>query len=494
MAASRDPRIKSRPPPTNIGTGLFGRLLQRTRSKKEQKQQIYEEDLTPNKISEVLEPNSQASAPVAQIPPRTGHLATRAPTATDMGAPMTYHQQPGPMLKKRTSIRDRFRTLAKDAPAPTPEKPRTAYVPTHAAADFSRLAVTPRPMSRQQQRQSYDEPRAVPQYAMEPPEPTTVHGTEDEFPNPAGPRHISQRALETLDENEPVQATSAHELVEQRVPEIDAPQPVSSFRDSRQQPENHAAISDTGSPSSNHTTSLPPHVRERPDQDRIEGARSEKDAQQFSDYELFVARAEERERAHREHLLRTLSLRQYPRPEPEANQYHPRNSATYTADSAVVAEASGPLRKGWEGRMSGLDSGIGSKSSSQQGEAPKLQPEEPAARVSNAGERGHRKRASWTPSFGAGGRDAERRLERGSDSVPELDEGYRPEAAHHGSYTTSRNIASSHGERSYSAQQPRTLRRQTSIKQKLGAYIKPARPTTRYEEPDLTRGRSKRVT
>jgi hypothetical protein len=235
-------------------------------------------------------------------------------------------------------------------------------------------------------------------------------------------------------------------------------------------------------------------VHEIPEYNRIVEERSEKDAQQISDYELFLARAEERERTHREHLLRTLSQRQYPRPEPEANQYHPRNSATYTADSAVVAEVTGPLRKGWEGKASGLDSGIGSKSSSQRGEGPKLQSEEPATRASNTGERVHRKRASWTPSFGAGGKDAERKLERGSDAVPELDEGYRPEEPHQGTYTTSRDNTSAYAERSHAAQQPRTLKRQTSIKQKLGAYIKPARPPTRYEEPELTRGKSKRVT
>ncbi|OIW32008.1 hypothetical protein CONLIGDRAFT_249597 [Coniochaeta ligniaria NRRL 30616] len=477
MATHRDSRIKSRPPPTDNGTngtGIFSRLLQRTKSKKGRKQADNEDHYTTNTNSEVPEPSFHAPATVPLItPPQTDRQATSAPPASTMGAPIVHQQQPPPMLKKRPSIRDRFRSLAKDAPTPTPEpgKQRIVYVPTHAAADFSRLALTPRPMSRQQQRHSYDEPWTAPQHASEPLTPIAAHPAEEEPQNPAGPRHVSQRALETLDENEPVQGTSAQGQIERHVPEIDAPH-------------------EKEGPSPNNTKSLPARVHETPGHDRIEKARSEKEAQQLSDYELFLARAEERERAHREHLLRTLSQRQYPRPEPEVNQYHPRNSATYTADSAVVAEASGLRRKGWEGRMSGLDSGIGSKSSSQ-GDGAKLQSEEPTSRGSNTGERGHRKRASWTPSFGAGGRDAERKLERGSDVVPELDEGYRPDEAQQ--YTTSRNNTSSFAERSYAAQQPRTLKRQTSMKQKLGAYIKPARPPTRYQEPELTRGKSKRV-
>ena len=129
---------------------------------------------------------------------------------------------------------------------------------------------------------------------------------------------------------------------------------------------------------------------------------------------------------------------------------------------------------------SGLDSGIGSKSSSAQGSSSK---DEPARRASNTWDRGHRKRASWTPSFGAGGGgDAERKPEEeGDDVVPELYEGY-----------TTRNLATSYGEGTYGGQQqqPRTLKRQISIKQKLGAYIKPARPPSRYGEPELTRSQS----
>jgi hypothetical protein len=155
-------------------------------------------------------------------------------------------------------------------------------------------------------------------------------------------------------------------------------------------------------------------------------------------------------------------------------------------------------RRVWEGRLSGgLDSGIGSKSSSQQTK-PQSAAEEPTSAAAATGtrggssnaagwERGHRKHNSWTPSFGAGGgRDAERRLERGgADVLPEEGEPYQ--------YTTYGGGAGAAATSGYAARQPRTLRRQTSIKQKLGEYIKPSKPSvTRYEESELTRRTSLR--
>ncbi|KAJ9158138.1 hypothetical protein NKR19_g3612 [Coniochaeta hoffmannii] len=430
-----------------------------------------------------------------------------------MGFPAVHHQQPAPLLRKKASIRDRFRSLARESPSPSPtpipqpEKKRAVYVPKHAAADFSRLALSPRPVSRQQQRFSfsYDEPRDSLQEASEEAIPIAAEPSEGETHSPPGPRHHAQRGLETLDENAPARVRGRKG---EPIPETDAVQPGSG--NPRQQRQGQAAVTDFGAPSAHPTYCLPAQV---PEDDQAEEAQG-KERQQPSDYELFLARAEERERAHRERLLRTLSQRQYPRPEPPEpgppHQPQPRNSATYTADSAVVADASNnnnnnnnnnnPLRKGWEGRVSsGLDSGIGSKSSSQQTKPLPQQQQQPdehattAVRGSSTWERGHRKRGSWTPSFGAGGRDGERRLERDADVLPE-EEAYQGGGGGAGAYTTSRGNAASYGDGVHAGQQPRTLKRQTSIKQKLGAYIKPARPPTRYEELELTRGKSIRRT
>ncbi|KAB5532525.1 hypothetical protein GE09DRAFT_368221 [Coniochaeta sp. 2T2.1] len=488
MATHGETRISSRPPPTNSGPGLFGRLLQRTKSKKERKPPVGNKDVSALvQNCNVPEPSFQATATEAlATTPQTSRRPAPAPPESTLTASMVYQQRPPQMLKKKASIRDRFRALAKDnlAPAPvqtpTAEKKRVAYVPKHAAADFSRMAVSPRPRSRQEHRCSYEDAGVSFQGAAIPHTLVTDTAAENEPQSASGPRHYSQRGLQTLDENEPVQVE--HSPMGQRVPEIEGPHLVSPCGDSRQQRLHPATIGDPACNLSD-TAPVPAEVHALSKQDETVQSQAEKDAQQASDYELFLARAEERERAYREHLLRTLSQRQYPRPEPEATPYQPRGSGTYTADSAVVADALGQPRKGWEGRMSGgLDSGIGSKSSSAQGSGSK--PEELVTRVSNTWERGHRKPASWTPSFGVGGgRDAERKLD--GDVVPELDEGY-----------TTRNLATTYGVGAYVEQQqqePRALKRQTSIKQKLGAYIRPARPPSRYGEPELTMGGSKRA-
>jgi hypothetical protein len=86
-------------------------------------------------------------------------------------------------------------------------------------------------------------------------------------------------------------------------------------------------------------------------------------------------------------------------------------------------------------------------------------------------------------------------MEQDSAALIEVDEGLRQGEAQYGGYTTSgnNNNMASFAQRSHVAQQPRTLRRQTSIKQKLGEYIRPAKPPSRYDEPELKRGKSKRV-
>jgi len=485
MATRGDTRISSRPPPTDDGPGLLGRLLQRTRSKKGRTQPSDKGDRASNYGKGGSGPRIYVSgnAALATSPQPGRHTIPApapAPQTSTMRATMAQQQPPAPpMLRKRPSIRDRFRTLTKEASpqAPQLEKQRLIYVPTHAAADFSRLALSPKPSSRQQQHYSDNEPQAIVPEASEPLVPIASLSAEDESQKLAAIKHYSPRGLETLDENEPVQVTAAQHQKGRREPETHAPQLISATSATPQQRQGHAVIVDIGKRPSNHT-------RKASEQDPFTGTPPKEEPEQVSDYELFVARAEERERAYREHLLRTLSQRQYPRPEPEASSYQYHNSETLTADSAVVAEASGPLRKGREARLSGLDSGIGSKNSSQKEEGSRRQLEDPATGGSSTWERGHRKEASWTPSFGAGGNDAERNLDRWTSAVPELDDR---------AYTTSHSNAAPFADRSYAAQQPRTLKRQTSIKHKLGAYIKPARPLSRYEEPELRRGNSKRV-
>jgi hypothetical protein len=134
--------------------------------------------------------------------------------------------------------------------------------------------------------------------------------------------------------------------------------------------------------------------------------------------------------------VRSLSQRQYPRAAEPAYSHQ-------TMDSACVTDHLMAARKE-TGRVSGLDSGIGSKGSSHKDQS------------SGTWERGHKKRSSWTPSFKQGGNDT---LEVSEES------GYRP------------------------AQQHGTLKRQSSIKKTLGQYFRPAKPSTgRYEEPTYLPG------
>jgi hypothetical protein len=347
-----------------------------------------------------------------------------------MGAPVVllqHYQQPSG-LKKRASIRDRLRGLARDHPTPAPERERIVekqqrviYVPTHAASDFSRLAVSPRPPSRQHY--SFEEPSKSLQGA-EPLNTVAAGPAEEDLQHILAQRPYSPRGLQTLAEDEPIHATTGQPHGTQQA--ITLPPPANGEDPDMSESTEPGQID----------SSTPP-----------------------SDYDLFLTRAEERDRTYREQLVRKLSQRHYPRPvEPESPYpYH-------TTDSAVVTD---PPRK--EGRTSGLDSGIGSKTSSNHQEPPPNW------------ERGNRKHASWTPSFGQGG----------NDTLEPLDEGGHL-------YTTATGGKASFAEWS----QPRTLKKQGSIKKRLGEYIKPVKVASRYEEPEyepgfdgagLKRGRSRRA-
>lgn len=529
--------ISSRSSPSE--PGLFSRFFHRAKSKKEEKGivlqgspcvPVLESEAVPKPKSGGNKRNSAPATPTQK--PKRQEQQLPAP---NMGTTFIQHpqQQPPRNLKKRKSIRDRFRALAKDPQTSVSEQQETRviYVPTHAARDFSYLPVSPRtsPSPRPQLlRHSYEEPRTILQQRTEPLDTITADPDEDESES----QPYSPPNLQILMENEPVETVTRspgvsalpeqHRLAHQTAPQL--PESSSRTRNSRHRRHHSNPTADplsssrgrtmpasssagahvhyptttsttnttttatattttttsatTSSSSENHSVSNAPPAIPAP---------LEEETRQPTDYELFLARAEKQDLAYREKLLRTLSQRQYPpRPEPEVATYQPRNSASYTADlstgsTAVGPDQSGHFRKTWEGRISGLDSGIGSKSSSQdrsRRESDEQTTANATTRASGTWERGHRKRASWAPSFGVGGTDAERRLER---VVPEVDEGYGG-----GAYTTSGAGILGGG---YVAQQPRTLKRQTSIKQKLGEYIKPTRQyTSRYEEPEYVPG------
>ncbi|RKU46726.1 hypothetical protein DL546_001840 [Coniochaeta pulveracea] len=401
-------------------SGLFVRLLQRTRSKKEKKPT--EQNTFPAHLQSV--PSDPATRKGDQalelLPLQLQDPQLPAPTLPankdTMAAPSVLPptQQPsGTGLKRKVSVRDRLKRIGKDAPNPIPEpeqkkQPRVAYVPKHAASDFSRLQVavhprpiSPRPPSRQQQRYSLDEPRNFQSLDT-----TTAVG-------PYSPGGLHTLAEDVAVHAVPRQAQICH--YDQQ-----------AWRQQRDhcytlEPQSGAAFLDQPPPSTN---------EEVGDTSPLVEVGLDEETSQPSDYERFLARAEERDRAYREQLIRSLSQRQHPRAAEPARSYQ-------TMDSACVTDQMMVSRRG-TGRVSGLDSGIGSKGSSNKDQS------------GGAWERGHRKGSSWTPSFNQDGSDT---LEVSKES------GYRP------------------------AQQPETLKRQASIKKTLGQYFRPARPSTRrYQE------------
>ncbi|KAL2163941.1 hypothetical protein VTH06DRAFT_3154 [Thermothelomyces fergusii] len=171
---------------------------------------------------------------------------------------------PQSTLKKRASFRDRLKAWQKP-PQPLEivveeQKPRFVYTPTHAAADFSRLAVSPlspseRPFPPDHRRWS----------------PGGVCGREAaESPSTRNPQPGTKHHPNT-----PTESSIPSENIVARVP-VD-PQP--------QAP-------------------VPGEAQARGDQDSVP-PRSEP----LSDYELFIARAEAEDRKWREQILRSILQR-----------------------------------------------------------------------------------------------------------------------------------------------------------------------------------------
>ncbi|KAL2128992.1 hypothetical protein VTI74DRAFT_8380 [Chaetomium olivicolor] len=196
-------------------------------------------------------------------------------------------QQQQPQLQKKTSIRDRLKVRGWQKPPqpleiPIEEKPRFVYEPKHAAADFSRLAVSPlsptrhhlplsppaedtaaaRHNSQRRQRHSY-EPRA----------------SHDEDPASARHhRHSTRHSYTPINDPFQAAAAAAHVPINAR-PVAWAPGVEPAARKEAQQEQ-----------------------QQQQQQQQQQG-------QQMSDYELFIARAEAEDRARREQARRIISQR-----------------------------------------------------------------------------------------------------------------------------------------------------------------------------------------
>lgn len=381
-----------------------------------------------------------------------------------------------PQLKKKASFRDRLKAWPKPVQSPetiTEEpKPRFVYEPKHAAADFSRLAVSPMSPTRQQQQQQQMEPRRQSRPTMQTLAEDDAHYSSrtssshqqrpGEEPPPSGDddlaarRHsknsgaAKKRHSYTLAADNPFQASQAavHVPVNSR--------PV-AWALGEQQPSREKQNEEK-------PTELPPPL---------------------TDYELFLARAEAADRERREQAFRALSQRavaaglhhHHPgssgsssprvKPDPHRQYYVSTATATATASSSATdaAVADSPhYRPTNHRRAISQDKNSGSRYAlNGVGEE-----KPPAFRKGH-----HAQRASWAPSYTTGGSEAEQLLERRKKAAP---------VAYGNDVVEEKNAFGHHGEgqqqqhqRQQRQQQAKTqtLRRQGSFTQRIAEYIRP---------------------
>ncbi|KAH6612907.1 hypothetical protein B0J18DRAFT_70563 [Chaetomium sp. MPI-SDFR-AT-0129] len=177
--------------------------------------------------------------------------------------PTSTPPTPTPELKKKPSFRDRLRAWQKSPPRTleivTEEaKPRFVYEPTHAAADFSRLAVSPQSPSRHRSATTQTWPRSKPSGSQKVPIQADDKGESE--PTARASQSGTNSRSHTLTEGRSRGAT-----IETTIPTSNPSIPQSAVAPSRA-----------------------PELRESPSTQQPQ-----------SDYELFIARAEAEERERR---------------------------------------------------------------------------------------------------------------------------------------------------------------------------------------------------
>ncbi|KAH8882955.1 hypothetical protein GQ53DRAFT_753257 [Thozetella sp. PMI_491] len=362
---------------------------------------------------------------------------------------------PQQSLRKKASFRERLSirlrpSTAQLSPTPPPQeekRPRSAYVPTHAASDFSRLTVS----ARRPPRRSYDEARTLAERpgSVSPVAAASVEDQDVDFY--VKPKRMSP-PLQTLMENESTLADGSSRR-ESDGGTDDRPQ--SHRQQERSKRGHHASYKLVADPWEPSEVPSPPRrvnaiLQATEQEDESIGLlvpptnpfadapkeRSASDAGPRTDFEVFIARAEAEDHARREQVMRNRSQRSsavppaYTRPSP----HHQFASATSGGNAVPPASLSisGSGRQRREGhRDSAYDAA---------------------------------KRASWNPSFAP------------NDDVASL---ARRSPPPRGSDSLEKSRV-----RALQDQQPRSLRRQSSIAQRISDYVRPAREHSRYQEAD----------
>ncbi|KAK4238739.1 hypothetical protein C8A03DRAFT_33199 [Achaetomium macrosporum] len=344
---------------------------------------------------------------------------------------------PQPQLKKKASFRDRLKAWQKPAEhlqiVSDESKPRFVYEPKHAAADFSRLAVSPVSPTR---------PRFAP-----PMQPLREDGVPTfHRPSQPGQRNCDDDARPRQDEK-PTRRLSRH----------------SSRHHSYTVAEDPFQASNTAVhvPVNSRPVAWTPAVQsvEQRKQDQAP-------SQPLSDYELFIARAEAEDRERRERILRSISQRSAAYSADRVKPDPHRQFATVGSSSARRSDSSQQRNSG-SGYV--LGSGNGGEQKQQAG-------------------KGHGWRSSWTSSYATGGSSPERALEKEEarhvpPSQAQPQQRRTPESGPLQQPPVVYGVDEKFGqEREYQPQPPRPLRRQASLTKRIVDYIRPPKTAARPVE------------
>ncbi|KAK3323171.1 hypothetical protein B0T19DRAFT_401516 [Cercophora scortea] len=218
-----------------------------------------------------------------------------------------------------------------------------------------------------------------------------------------------------------------------------------------------------------------------------------------TDFELFLSRAEAEDRAHREFMWRSVSQRSaghpasYVRPNPHLQYATPPplpqwsttgDNTVPTSSLAAIAAAAQASRASGSSRGAGTSSS--QRNSGQNYALASSEEQQGQVQRQNSARRahGHVKRTSWSPSFGTGTttdvlerRNSGRGRSSRDEPLPVTDSrNYRPATATAETGNLKIGCGSGIGGRlgEYQPQQPRALRRQASITQRISEYIKPS--------------------
>jgi hypothetical protein len=176
----------------------------------------------------------------------------------------------------------------------------------------------------------------------------------------------------------------------------------------------------------------------------------------LSDYELFIARAEAQDRERREQVLRSISQRS------AAHSANRVKADPHRQFAAAVPGSSSAERSDRSQKRSSWRHVLGGSSASPQHQQHQKQPppreHKPSARKGHS----HARQSSWTPSYVTEGSDAAKNA---------LDRRMSPPQAQEQPVVYGID-AEFNGAGQYQAQK-RTLRRQSSISQRIIEYIRP---------------------